>query len=50
MTVLFFVLYLLALVCFLLATKQAVAAKLNLLPLGLAFTVAVPLIQMLQKL
>lgn len=49
MNLLYFVLYLLALLCFLVATKQAVVARLSLVPLGLAFAVAVPLIQTLTK-
>ena len=50
MHVLFFVLYLLSLICLLVASKQTVAAKLSLFPLGVAFAVAVPFIQSLQKL
>ncbi len=50
MNVLFFVLFLLALLCFLVATKQSHVAKFQLVALGLAFAVAVPLIQTLQKL
>lgn len=50
LTVLFFVLYLLALVCFVVATRVAAVGRVALLPLGLALAVAVPFIQTLQKL
>lgn len=50
MTALYFVLLLLALVCFVVAAFNVVSARVNLVALGLAFWVAVPFIQMLQKL
>jgi hypothetical protein len=50
MTTWYFVLYLLALVCFALAAVQVHTSKVNLLGLGLAFFVAVPFLQTLQRL
>lgn len=50
MLVLFFILLLLALVCFAAAAFQVHASRINLLGLGLALWVAVPFIQTLQKL
>lgn len=48
--VLFFVLLLLALVCFVASAFQVHAARFNLLSLGAALWVTVPLIQALQRL
>lgn len=50
MTLLYFVLLLLALVCFVAAAFKFVAARVDLVALGLAFAFAVPFIQTLQKL
>jgi hypothetical protein len=50
MTVLFFVLLLLALICFAAAASGKVASKYNLVALGLALWVAVPFIETLTKL
>lgn len=50
MDVLFFVLLLLALVCFLASAFNVSASRLTLISLGLALCVAVPLIKTLLKL
>lgn len=50
MHVLYFVLYLLALVCFIASAFQVSARKVNLLAFGLAFFVAVPMLQQLRLL
>lgn len=50
MVTLYFVLFLVAVILFVLAAFQVHAAKLNLLALGLAFGFAVPCLQMLQRL
>lgn len=50
MTVLYFVLLLLALVCFVAAASGRVVTKYNLMALGLALWVAVPLIIQLRHL
>ena len=50
MALLYFVLLLLALVCFVAAASGKVASRFNLVAVGLALWVAVPLVQTLQKL
>jgi hypothetical protein len=50
MVVVFLILLLLALVCFLVAASGRASARVNLVALGLAFWVAVPLIQTIQAL
>jgi len=50
MTVLFLILLLLALVCFVASAFQVHSPKLHLISLGLAFWVAVPFIQIVSKL
>lgn len=50
MITLYFVLLLLALVCFVASTFAVNAPRINLMSLGLALWVAVPFIQTLQKL
>lgn len=50
MHVLFFILLLLALVCFIASASNKVATRFNLLSAGAALWVLVPLIQVLQKL
>lgn len=53
MNTIFFLLYLVALVCFLIAAiapERGVFARVNLIGLGLAFMVAVPFIQSAQAL
>lgn len=50
MTLLYFVLLLLALLCLAVATRVAAVGRFALLPLGLAFFVAVSFLQTLQKL
>lgn len=50
MVVLYFVLFLLALVCFVASAFQVNSPKIYLLGFGLALWVAVPLIQQMQRL
>lgn len=47
---LYFILYLIAVLLFVVSAFQLASAKVNLISLGLAFAFAVPLIQTLQKL
>lgn len=49
MNVLYLILYLLAAICFLAAASGRVAAKYNLVALGLLFWVLVPLIQTIKS-
>ena len=50
MNVLYFVLFLLAVVCFVASASERVASRVNLVALGLAFAFAVPLLQTLNRL
>ena len=50
MTVLYFILLLLALVCFVASCLRVSSPRVELVALGLAFWVAVPFIQTLQRL
>lgn len=50
MLALYLILYVVALVCFLMAAFGVAASRVNLIGLGLAFMVLVPIIQLAQKL
>lgn len=50
MVLLYFILLLVAVLCFIVGTKQSHLAKFNLVSLGLALAFAVPLIQTAHKL
>jgi hypothetical protein len=49
MNVLYFVLFLLAVVCFVAAASERIAARVNLVALGLAFGTSVFMLQQLAK-